>query len=605
MADNRRKTVPGPGRSGDQIYNIGDDMMRLSIYITILAVLCSAIDGSSAPTNVSSLATCKGYLIAGTFSGKIFISPDSGLRWNDVSYGLCDASGLGYQKSIKCLKVIGDDSIQAITACGKFVSAVSNVLQWEKISSDSCVMEYCPACVPNMEYTANLNSWIIAACITGPIEWSRDSGKTWTVAVPGCSTCSMSIIQCLYFDTISALAGFSQGDGSHLGFTSNIIMSTDSGRTWRATGLTGIASGISSITRMGSIAFVGAENGVYASRDNYTTWWVAGESSRCTSGAWQINGVSEKPALFLQEIRQDGKTFQKFTYDSFGRMTADNVYSNESYTYDSLGRLSKRFYTGFEETYKYDAGGALSSMTRYYPETGKTWSENYRRGSNGTIFDAITLFNGDTTGYVLYKHDCAGNTIERSEYGMNGTLFYQERCTYDSFVDPLQLSFPFDMVKKGNMVSHYYYNINMSSLPPQYSSSYEYNALGLPLRETRVQTRTNDTAHFDYVYDKPAVGTFREPLMRQTATITISGGGRRSALVVSVNLNSTALTSISLCDLSGRRVTMLLKPTAFSAGNHRIPLSFNENNVQRAGGIFLCVVKTGAVVKTFRIPVIR
>lgn len=553
---------------------------------------------------VSSLATCKGYLIAGTFSGKIFISSDSGLRWNDVSSGLCESSGLEYQKSIKCIIVTGNDSIHAITACGEFVSAVPQ-MDWKRLSADSCIYGYCPRCITNMEYRASVNEWTIKSFITGPIEWSRDSGKTWTVAVPGCSTCSMSIIQSLYFDTISALAGFSGGYGSHLGFASNIIMSTDSGRTWRATGLTGIASGISSITRMGPIAFAGAENGVYASRDNFTTWWVAGESSRCTSGARQINGVSIKPALLLKEIRQDGKTFQKFTYDSFGRMTADNAYSNESYSYDSLGRLSKRFYTGFEETYKYAADGALSSMTKYYPATGKTWSENYHRGLNGTIIDAVTLFNGDTTGYVLYKYDCAGNTIERSEYAMDGTLSNQERCTYDSLVNPLQLSFPLDMVKKGNVVSYYYYNINMSSLPPQYSSSYHYDASGLPLSETRVQTRTSDTAHFDYVYDKPIVGTVRGPLMRQSTAITISTGASRPAASISVNLNSTAVTSISLCDLSGRRVAMLLKPTTFSAGNHRIPLAFNENNVQRAGGLFLCVVKIGAVVETFRIPVIR
>jgi len=50
---------------------------------------------------------------------------------------------------------------------------------------------------------------------------------------------------------------------------------------------------------------------------------------------------------------------------------------------------------------------------------------------------------------------------------------------------------------------------------------------------------------------------------------------------------------------------MLLGTTTFSAGIHRIPLSLNEKFVPHAGGIFMCVVRVGGVVETFRIPVIR
>jgi hypothetical protein len=283
-------------------------MMRLPIYIAILAVLCSAnVDGSSAPTDVSSLATCKGYLIAGTFSGKIFISPDSGLRWNDVSSGLCGSSGLGYQKSIKCIIVTGDDSIHAITACGEFVSIVPEML-WKQLSADSCINSYCPPCITNMEYAANLNRWIIAAGIGGQIEWSPDSGKTWTVAVPGCPPCSMPIILSVYFDTVSALIGLYSGYGSMIGYNSNIIVSIDSGRTWRETPLTGISSGVRSITRMGSIAFAGTDGGIYASRDDFATWWLVGGSSTIAPR------VSSNRSLTL---KMSGKTPE---YSLTGRM---------------------------------------------------------------------------------------------------------------------------------------------------------------------------------------------------------------------------------------------------------------------------------------------
>ena len=354
---------------------------RRFIIISILILSLLFQGDAFAPINVSSLATSKGRLFAGTYSGKIFVSPDSGLHWSDVSVGLCDSSKYQYQKTIKCIKVAGNDSIHAVTACGEFVSTAPEIY-WKQLSADSCVLEYCPKCIMNMKYYAQVNAWVITADISGQIDWSRDSGKTGTNAIPGCSVCSMPIIQSLYFDTISALAGLYGGYGSAIGYHSNIIMSIDSGRTWRVTGLAENTLSINSITRMGSIAFASSEKGIYASRDDFTTWWVIGESSE----AEQI--------------------------------------------------------------------------------------------------------------------------------------------------------------------------------------------------------------------------AFQEPLKKQTA-IAFFKGASRSGFVVSLNLNAAALTSISLCDLSGRRVAMLLGTTTFSAGIHRIPLSLNEKFVPHAGGIFMCVVRVGGVVETFRIPVIR
>ncbi|HMD67601.1 MAG TPA: hypothetical protein VKF42_01895 [Chitinivibrionales bacterium] len=253
--------------------------LRIIFGMTFVIVSASSQAYSvSPPTDVSSLATAKGYLIAGTFSGKIFASPDSGISWSDMSFGLCDSSSITYQKTIKCLKVTRDDTIHAITACGEFVAVVPD-LHWKQISNDSCVFEYCSGCLTANTYYTALGRWMIKAFITGPIEWSPDSGKTWTIAVPGCSVCSMPIVTSLYFDTISALAGLYNGYGSTIGYSSGMLISTDSGRTWHATGFAPVYQGVRSITRIGSIAFAGTENGIYASRDNFTTRWLLGESS--------------------------------------------------------------------------------------------------------------------------------------------------------------------------------------------------------------------------------------------------------------------------------------------------------------------------------------
>ena len=576
--------------------------------ITIVIVsLWFQVYGSSAPNDVSSLATAKGCLFAGTY-GKIFMSQDSGIHWSDVSQGLCDTSNLRNQKTIRCIKVTGDDSIHAITDCGEFSSTVPNI-HWKQLSIDSCLFGYCAKCITNMKYVGQVNERLITADISGQIEWSQDSGKTWTVAIPGCLPCSMPIIKSLYFDTISALAGLYGGYGSAIGYHSNIIMSTDSGRTWRVTGLAENTLSINSITRMGSIVFAGAGNGIYASRDDFKTWWLIGGTSLCTSESGQKNSVSQRPASLLKEIRQDGKPYREFIYDSLGRMTAlkayDNSYSDESYTYDSLGRLRSRLYSEIEqEAYHYAADGALLSTIKFPGESNTPLFENYRYDSMVRISDATLLFNGDTTGFILFNYDCRGNTIERSEYYKNGTLFHQERCVFDSLVNPLQLSFPFDMIKKNNIVFSYHYSINMSTPPPQYSSFFQYDASGLPLRETRVSANTNDTMHFEYIYDKTAIGTIPEPSIRQTR-ITFSRGAPRSVVVVSMNLNAAAMTSISLCDLSGRRVTVIVEPMTLTAGNHRIPLLFDGNRFPRAGGVFMLVVKAGSEIKTFRVPVIR
>jgi len=162
----------------------------------------------------------------GDIFGKIFVSPDSGLHWIDECLGLCDSSSLGYQKC------------QVHQSGGEWLDSCNHRLRWicfhrsgnplETIIADSCVLEYCPQMHNEYEIITLKLMHGDNADISGQIDWSRDGGKTWANAVPGCPQCSMPIINCLYFDSISVLAGLYGGYGSAIGYHSNIIMSIDS-----------------------------------------------------------------------------------------------------------------------------------------------------------------------------------------------------------------------------------------------------------------------------------------------------------------------------------------------------------------------------------------
>jgi len=228
------------------------------------------ISAASTPPDITALAAAGGRLFAGTLSGKIYVSGDSGLQWTDVSAGLCDTAVPFYRKAVGCMKVTGKDSIHAVTRCGEFV-LVQPEVRWTRLTSDSCLGSYCQAC---MNDTAIMNSCMISSFLTGPIEWSNDGGKTWTIAVAGCSVCSMPIVECLYFDSVSALAGLYGNYSSMIGFKSSIIVSKDSGRIWKETNFSGIA--VRSLTRIGAITFAATDTGLYASRDDFSTWWVVG-----------------------------------------------------------------------------------------------------------------------------------------------------------------------------------------------------------------------------------------------------------------------------------------------------------------------------------------
>lgn len=216
-----------------------------------------------------------------------------------------------------------------------------------------------------------------------------------------------------------------------------------------------------------------------------------------TSCQKDVPETSNNPFFkLLVAIKENDKLVTEFRYDSLKRLVllnnyrSDTVINSESYQYDLENRLIKRIYPGFMETYQYSGSGKLQSTTLDYPATSKEWKTEYQY-SGKKISKGITYFNGDKRGYIDFKYDSRGNTVERSEYaiaeGQEDFLDEQFKMTYDDKVNPLQNPsiYPADFVQNNNPVYFYHYLSVMSSPPKEYHSTYEYDYQGYPTREIR------------------------------------------------------------------------------------------------------------------------
>ena len=215
----------------------------------------------------------------------------------------------------------------------------------------------------------------------------------------------------------------------------------------------------------------------------------------------------------LVEIREDNHLISEFIYDSQNRLIqlnnyhSDTISYSEIYQYDSQNRMVSRTFDGFIETYDYSNDGKLKSTLKYYELTDKEWRIEYQY-DNGRICKGITFFNDSESGYIEYKYDSNGNTIERTEYPnwseQQDFIDSQFKLTYDNKINPIaNLSiYPIDIVQKNNPTYYYHYMPIMSTYPPEYYSTYDYDTTGLPIKEYRVPTREyRGSRIFDYMYN--------------------------------------------------------------------------------------------------------
>lgn len=217
-----------------------------------------------------------------------------------------------------------------------------------------------------------------------------------------------------------------------------------------------------------------------------------------------IEPSGSSPKL-LVSIMENNLLIAEFKYDSLNRLIqlnnyhADTISYSEDYQYDLNDKLVKRTFSGFVETYEYARDGKLLTTKKYYITTGKVWKIEYQYFKD-KISKGITFYDGTQTGYIVFRYDLRGNTIERTEYSnsadLEGFKIEQFKLAYDTKINPVKNPgiFPVDIVQNNNTTYFYHYLAVMSSLPPEYHSTYEYDSIGIPTKEYR------DSRTFTYNY---------------------------------------------------------------------------------------------------------
>jgi hypothetical protein len=230
-----------------------------------------------------------------------------------------------------------------------------------------------------------------------------------------------------------------------------------------------------------------------------------------SSKNYVVNGYKQ-----LKEIRENGKISFEFIYDTENKLVklnkyyADSIFSSESYVYQN-NFLVKRIHDGFIDTYIYNKEGLLTSKESLYQKTDKHWKEIYQYNTSNQILKAITYYNGNEDGYIEYNYNSKGNTTERKQYSKSekgsNFLLSEIRLGYDNKINPVKnlYIFPIEMVLNGNVSSFYSYLATMSSYPPEYTSSFEYDADGYPVKEQRTIIRNGrvlNVSELEYIYVK-------------------------------------------------------------------------------------------------------
>lgn len=210
----------------------------------------------------------------------------------------------------------------------------------------------------------------------------------------------------------------------------------------------------------------------------------------------------------LSKVYQDGKLVSEYVYDDNNNLSQlktfyqDSLIRTETYTWNAAHQPLTRSYDGYEETYTYNAPGQLTKYKMFYTKSDRIWEEEYHYNiSTGLIDKGYTFVDGRKVGLIKYKHDSAGNTTERKETNLEESFVSTEyRFTFDNKINPLPVIFPADLSQYNNITTYYHYNVVMSSMPPQYESTFEYNAYGLPAKETRAYKYGDGPVVYEYAY---------------------------------------------------------------------------------------------------------
>ncbi len=229
------------------------------------------------------------------------------------------------------------------------------------------------------------------------------------------------------------------------------------------------------------------------------------------------------PSKLLVSIKEDNQLIALFNYDNSNRLIeavrylpGDPVGTSQFFEYNSQNQLISKTYGEYVETYGYNNIGKLVSVNLHFKSArdGYEWDQKIElQYSRGRISKGINFSReGIEIAHIEYKYDSRGNTTERTEYPVpsdyNGMILSQLKFTYDDKINPFLFSnSPYwevgqsDVVKGNNPSYSYYYNISMSSFPPEYEFTYEYDTTGLPVKVFRKPLKTSGVTNvYDYEY---------------------------------------------------------------------------------------------------------
>ena len=231
----------------------------------------------------------------------------------------------------------------------------------------------------------------------------------------------------------------------------------------------------------------------------------------------------ETPSKLLISVKENSQLVTEFKYDNLNRViqvdryiSGDQGIISQYFEYDSKSRLIRKSNGEYTESYDYNSSGSLGTMTSHFKSArdGYEWDQKtelkYSKGriSKGIVFSR----DGNESGYINYRYDSRGNTIERTEYSNSadykGMIMSQYKFSYDEKINPNPVSgsafwgvSQADIIQGNNPTYSYYYSISMSAFPPQYEFSYDYDDTGLPIKEYRAKVQELSGSNiFKYEY---------------------------------------------------------------------------------------------------------
>ncbi len=230
----------------------------------------------------------------------------------------------------------------------------------------------------------------------------------------------------------------------------------------------------------------------------------------------------------LISVTRSGSDFDfrtEFNYDSHNRIVeVKNILPSEqitveTYSYDEEGRIIEKKIDNYVTTYTYSSEGQLLEQNIHYTskQNDSEWNEKTEfKYKNGKINKGIVYSEeGEVLQYISYKYDSRGNTLEkivRVSAKDSDFSLVEIKFKYDSKVNPFLSSgvnmlngYTFtqdaDIKQVNNPVYSSYSNMVMSSIPPEYEISYEYNSEGLPVKAVLKNVRFSDQDPVNVLYE--------------------------------------------------------------------------------------------------------